>query len=145
MSTKVERQDAILRLVEEQHISTQTELAEALHAEGIEAVQTTISRDVARLGLVKVRNGDGRLIYALPGAGDARRLDLLCSALRSYAGAFVPTGALLVIHTPGASRRRWPTPSTRPCCPRSPGRSLATTPSSSPSARVRTPLSSHAT
>ena len=100
MSTKVERQDAILRLVEELRISTQTELAEALHSEGIEAVQTTISRDVARLGLVKVRNGNGRLIYALPGAGDARRLDLLSSALRSYAAAFVPTGPLLVIHTP---------------------------------------------
>jgi transcriptional regulator of arginine metabolism len=100
VSTKVERQDAILRLVEEQHISTQAELAEALHAEGIEAVQTTISRDIARLGLVKVRNGHGRLIYAPPGAGDARRLDLLCSALRSYAGTLIPSGPLLVIHTP---------------------------------------------
>jgi transcriptional regulator of arginine metabolism len=100
VSTKVERQDAILRLVEEQHISTQAELAEALHSEGIEAVQTTISRDVARLGLVKVRNGLGRLIYALPGADDARRLDLLSSALRSYAGALIPSGHLLVIHTP---------------------------------------------
>jgi len=58
MSTKVERQDAILRLVDGQHLSTQSELAEALRAEGIEAVQTTVSRDVAQLGLVKVRNGD---------------------------------------------------------------------------------------
>ena len=100
MSTKVERQDAILRLVEGNHLSTQAELAEALRGEGIEAVQATVSRDVARLGLVKVRNGDGRLIYALPGAADLRRLEQLASALRSYAASLTATGELLVIHTP---------------------------------------------
>ena len=100
MTTKFERQGAILRLVEQKHLSTQADLAEALRAEGIEAVQATVSRDVARLGLVKVRNGDGRLIYALPGAADLRRLEQLASALRSWAGAMIPTGELLVIHTP---------------------------------------------
>jgi transcriptional regulator of arginine metabolism len=100
VSTKIERQDAILRLVDDRHLSTQSELAEALRAEGIDAVQATVSRDVAQLGLVKVRNGDGRLIYALPGAGDLRRLDQLSSALRSFAGSLLSTGPLLVIHTP---------------------------------------------
>ena len=100
MTTRVERQDAILRLVGRRHLSTQAELAEALHAEGIEAVQTTVSRDVARLGLVKVRNGDGRLVYALPGAADLRRLAQLQAALRSFAGTMIPTGNLLVLHTP---------------------------------------------
>jgi len=100
MTTKLERQAAILRLVEERRLSTQSELAEALRAEGIDAVQATVSRDVARLGLVKVRNGDGRLIYAPPGAADLRRLEQLASALRNWAGAMIPTGNLLVIHTP---------------------------------------------
>lgn len=100
MSTKVERQEVILRLVETQHLSTQAELADALRAEGIDAVQATISRDVAGMGLVKVRNGDGRLIYALPGAADLRRLNQLATALRNYAAALVPTGPLVVIHTP---------------------------------------------
>ncbi len=100
MSTKVERQEAILRLVDARHLSTQAELAEALRAEGIDAVQATVSRDVAQLGLVKVRNGDGRLIYALPGAGDLRRLEQLAGALRSFSGAMIATGELLVIHTP---------------------------------------------
>jgi transcriptional regulator of arginine metabolism len=81
-------------------VSTQAELAEALHGEGIDTVQTTISRDIAQLGLVKVRNGNGRLIYALPGAADLRRLDQLASALRTWAVSMVPTGNLLVIHTP---------------------------------------------
>jgi transcriptional regulator of arginine metabolism len=99
MTTKFERQGAILRLVEEKHLSTQSELAEALRAEGIDTVQATVSRDVARLGLVKVRNGNGRLVYAPPGAADLRRLEQLATALRSWAGAMIPTGPLLVVHT----------------------------------------------
>ncbi len=100
MTTRFERQGAILKLVEQEHISTQADLAEALRADGIETVQATISRDIAQLGLVKVRNGDGRLIYALPGAADLRRLEQLTSALRSWGGAMIPTHGLLVIHTP---------------------------------------------
>jgi transcriptional regulator of arginine metabolism len=100
MTTRFERQGAILRLVEQRHLSTQAELADALHAEGIDAVQATVSRDVARLGLIKVRNGDGRLIYALPGAADLRRLEELAAALRNWGGTMIPTGPLLVIHTP---------------------------------------------
>ena len=38
-------------------------------------MQATVSRDIAQLGLVKVRNGNGRLVYALPGAADLDRLD----------------------------------------------------------------------
>jgi transcriptional regulator of arginine metabolism len=100
MSTRFERQGAILRLIENGHLSTQTELAEALRVEGIDTVQTTISRDIAQLGLVKVRNGNGRLIYALPGAADLRRLEQLGAALRTWAISMVPTAQLLVIHTP---------------------------------------------
>jgi transcriptional regulator of arginine metabolism len=100
LTAKLERQAAILRLVEERHLATQAELAEALRVEGIDTVQATVSRDVARLGLVKVRNGNGRLIYALPGAADLRRLEQLATALRNWAGVMIPTGNLLVIHTP---------------------------------------------
>ena len=100
MTTKLERQEAILRLVEGRHLSTQAEVAAALHELGIDAVQTTVSRDISQLGLVKVRNGDGRLIYAPPGAADLRRLEALTSALRNWAGSMVPTGQLLVVHTP---------------------------------------------
>ena len=55
MTTKYERQGAILRLVQQQQLSTQSELADALRGEGIDTVQATVSRDVAQLGLVKVR------------------------------------------------------------------------------------------
>ncbi len=100
MTTKFERQGTILRLVQEQPLSTQADVAEALHATGIEAVQATVSRDIHQLGLVKVRNTEGRLVYALPGAADLRRLDELTSALRRWAGGFIPAGNLCVISTP---------------------------------------------
>jgi arginine repressor len=47
--SKVERQAKILELVSRRHVSTQSELAEALHEAGIETVQTTVSRDIAQL------------------------------------------------------------------------------------------------
>ena len=62
--TKFERQGAILRLVSEQKLATQSELAAALREAGFDAVQTTVSRDIAQLGLVKVRGEEGRLVYA---------------------------------------------------------------------------------
>jgi transcriptional regulator of arginine metabolism len=96
---KFERQGEILRLVRERELATQAEVADALRAEGIDAVQTTVSRDIAQLGLAKVRNGSGRLIYALPGATDLRRLDELTTALQRWAGALTPSGQLLVIET----------------------------------------------
>jgi transcriptional regulator of arginine metabolism len=95
-----ERQAAILRLVREQAISTQGELAEALHASGFDVVQTTVSRDVAELGLIKVRAPSGRLVYAIPGASDVDRLRALAAAMRRYGTGVEAAGSLLVVTTP---------------------------------------------
>ena len=100
MTTKFDRQGAILRLVQDHPVSTQEELAEALRQEGLDAVQATISRDIAQLGLVKVRDQAGRLVYALPGASDLDRLSELTSALRRWAVSLDASGNLLVVHTP---------------------------------------------
>jgi transcriptional regulator of arginine metabolism len=98
--TKFERQGAILRLVSEQKLATQSELAAALRAAGYDAVQTTVSRDIAQLGLVKVRDDAGRLVYALPGAADLDRQNALASALRRWATEVVSSGNLAVVKTP---------------------------------------------
>lgn len=98
--SKFERQGAILRLVQERKLTTQEEVAAALREAGIDAVQTTVSRDIAQLGLVKVRGADGTLAYALPGADDLNRLSELTSALRRWAIGLTPTGNLLVLTTP---------------------------------------------
>ena len=100
MTTKFERQGTIIRLVQQQPLSTQAEVADALRANGIDTVQATVSRDISQLGLVKVRNAEGRLVYALPGAADLRRLDELTSALRRWMGETAPSGQTLVVRTP---------------------------------------------
>ncbi|HEX9415937.1 MAG TPA: hypothetical protein VF895_04455 [Gaiellaceae bacterium] len=95
-----ERQRAILQLVRKQHLSTQTEVAEALHAAGFDAVQTTVSRDIAELGLVKVRAESGRLVYAPPEAADPGRLDRLAAELRRDALSIESSGNLVLVTTP---------------------------------------------
>jgi transcriptional regulator of arginine metabolism len=75
-------------------------VADALRDQGYDAVQTTVSRDIAQLGLVKVRAGSGRLVYAMPGAADLDRLSELTSALRRWAISLTPSANLLVVHTP---------------------------------------------
>ncbi len=95
-----QRQQAILELVSEQALSTQAEVAAALSDAGFDVVQTTVSRDLAELGLVKVRAPSGRLVYAPPGASDADRQRALGAALRRYAVGAEAAGPLLVVTTP---------------------------------------------
>jgi transcriptional regulator of arginine metabolism len=95
-----ERQGAILRLIRERQISTQAELADALREAGHEAVQTTVSRDIAELGLVKVRAPNGRLVYAPAGAADIDRLRDLEQAIRRWALGIEASDSLVVIFTP---------------------------------------------
>jgi transcriptional regulator of arginine metabolism len=97
---KFERQGTILRLVGEKQLSTQSDVVQALRDEGLDAVQATVSRDIAQLGLVKVRGDDGRLVYAHPGASDLDRLSELAAALRRWVVALEPTDNLVVLKTP---------------------------------------------
>ena len=98
--TRRERHGEILRLIRERELSTQSELAEALHEAGAEVVQTTISRDIHELGLVKVRAPSGKLVYAVPGTapGDGHRE--LALALRRWTLSMEASGSLVVILTP---------------------------------------------
>jgi transcriptional regulator of arginine metabolism len=97
---KFERQGLILRLVQDRPLATQAELVEALRAQGHDTVQTTVSRDIAQLGLVKVRGADGRLVYALPGGADLDRLNELTAALNRWSTAVTAAGPLVVVKTP---------------------------------------------
>jgi transcriptional regulator of arginine metabolism len=94
-----ERHAAIQRLVREHPISTQTELADALRNEGHEVVQTTVSRDIHELGLIKVRHPSGKLVYAFPEDGAAYNEEL-SDALTRWALTFEPSGNLIVVLTP---------------------------------------------
>ncbi len=49
-------------------MTTQAELVRALRAAGIGVTQATVSRDIKRLGLVKIPSGDGMYRYGTPEA-----------------------------------------------------------------------------
>ena len=48
-------------------VRSQEELAERLSQRGVRVTQATLSRDLEELGAVRLRAGDGGLVYALPG------------------------------------------------------------------------------
>jgi transcriptional regulator of arginine metabolism len=95
-----QRHAAILRILRDHSVSTQTELADALHAAGHDVVQTTVSRDIHELGLIKVRNSSGRLVYAPPEAAEAERADAIAVAFARWALEVEPSGNLVVVVTP---------------------------------------------
>jgi transcriptional regulator of arginine metabolism len=98
---KSERHAVILRLVREREIYTQEELAQALGVLGFEVVQTTVSRDIAELGLVKARSGDGKLVYAPPsGLNGNRRHAQLAEAFKRWALSCEANGSLVLVTTP---------------------------------------------
>ena len=97
------RQLKLLELVATRPIQTQEELAEALAQEGWEVNQSSISRDISQLGLVKI---DG--VYRRPAAtrlvhiADPNERRLVESVLTvETAGS-----ALLVLHTPPGEAQR---------------------------------------
>ena len=64
MSSKSERQKALLDVIARQAVATQSELKELLKARGIEADQATLSRDIRELGLVKASDDGAHYRYA---------------------------------------------------------------------------------
>lgn len=53
-TAKNSRQEKILSLIRDNDISTQEELTARVNAEGFEATQATISRDIKELGIIKI-------------------------------------------------------------------------------------------
>ena len=64
MSSKAERQKALLDVIAKQAVSTQAELKDLLKARGIEADQATLSRDIRELGLIKASDDGAHYRYA---------------------------------------------------------------------------------
>jgi transcriptional regulator of arginine metabolism len=93
----------ILELVATRPIRTQDELADALSQEGWEVTQSSVSRDIGTLGLVKVEG-----IYQRASATRLREIaDPNERRLAESLLAVDPAGdALLVLHTPPGEAQR---------------------------------------
>ena len=62
---KFKRHNTILRLISENDVETQQQLAELLVAEGFPATQATVSRDIKELNIIKVHDHDEHYKYAV--------------------------------------------------------------------------------
>ena len=70
-TTKAARQARIVEHISAGSVRSQTELAGLLAADGIEATQATLSRDLDELGAVKVRGTDGGgAVYSIFAEGE---------------------------------------------------------------------------
>lgn len=68
------RQARIVAILSTHEVRSQGELAALLAAEGVEATQATLSRDLEELGAVKLRGADGGVgVYVVPEDGSPVR------------------------------------------------------------------------
>ena len=73
MRSKQLRQSKIRELLQANHIQTHERMAEALQRLNIDVSQSTLSKDLRELGVVRVPRPDGGFRYALPEVGGTLR------------------------------------------------------------------------
>ncbi len=105
-TSRAGRQARIIAILSSRAVRSQSELAAALAAEGIEATQATLSRDLEELGAVKLRGADGGAgAYVVPEdgspvrgvSGGTERMSRLMGELLVSTDA---SGNLAVLRTP---------------------------------------------
>ena len=103
--TKNQRQHRITKLLEEQPVTSQAQLVALLAEQGVEATQTTVSRDLEDLGAVKVRLPGGDTAYALPElpVHQIAPEDHLRRVLGEWVVEVAHSGNLVVLRTPPGS------------------------------------------
>lgn len=99
--SRLQRQQAILRVVSDHSVRSQRDLIAHLEAEGHNATQATVSRDVRQLGLVKLPLPEGGSQYGLPGKSEATLPsdDELRQACQQFVTSVGPASAMVVIKT----------------------------------------------
>ena len=103
-AVKSKRQQAILSLVARERLASQQEIRTRLATLGLDATQSTISRDVEELGLARVHDASG-LRYVVPGGGDEPGpMRLLKHLLDEFALSItLATNAVVIRTPPGAA------------------------------------------
>lgn len=102
MSSKVQRQQAIAKLIAKHAVTNQPQLVDLLAEDGIAATQATVSRDLEDLGAVKVRVPGGDTVYAIPEYEPQRIApeDQLRRVMGEWVAEVRHSGNLVVLRTP---------------------------------------------
>jgi transcriptional regulator of arginine metabolism len=100
--SKVRRQQAIARLIQQHEVTSQSVLVALLDEDGISATQATVSRDLDDLGAVKVRVPGGATVYAVPEFVPERvaPLDQLRRVMGEWVAEVTYSHNLVVVRTP---------------------------------------------
>src|SRR5918997_6502582 len=97
-----ERQRLIALLLDRHEVTSQQQVVELLGDQGVAVTQATVSRDLERLGAVRVRH-NGHMVYALPAVDEpvdpGERLREALALVRSAEAS----GNLLVLRTAPAN------------------------------------------
>jgi len=103
--SKARRQHRISSLLEEQAVTSQTQLVELLEAENIIATQATVSRDLDELGAIKFRVPGGETVYAIPEHPVDRIAphDHLRRVMGDWVADVAPSGNIVMLRTPPGS------------------------------------------
>jgi transcriptional regulator of arginine metabolism len=110
VTTRRARHQRIADLLSRHKVRSQTALADLLTEEGFSVTQATLSRDLDELGAVRIRDGDGTLVYALRSEGGdsapkvASETSVLEARLKRLLGELLVTAEgsanLVVLRTP---------------------------------------------
>lgn len=98
-----ERLKVLRQLIREGEASTQEELCEALARKDFEVNQSTVSRDLRKIGAIKLINADEEIVYVLP--EDQRALPMrVMHTLDGLLTEIVANESMIVVHTtPGSA------------------------------------------
>jgi transcriptional regulator of arginine metabolism len=96
-----ERLAVLKQLIREGEASTQEELCEALRKKKFDVTQSTVSRDLRRIGAVKTTNAEDEVVYVLPDDVIRSRVH---TPLEGLLTEIVANESMIVIHTtPGSA------------------------------------------
>lgn len=96
------RLNTLKELLAKSHASTQEDLVEELSKRNFEVTQSTISRDLRKLGAIKTLDQNSQTVYRLP--EEVANNALFSSLSRGIMQSIQHNGALIVIHTaPGSA------------------------------------------
>lgn len=91
------RLDSLRELLEQEQASTQEELRDELETRGFATTQSTVSRDLRRLGAIKMTDSEGRTVYRL--ASETPTPPTINAGLADLVTDINHNGALIVVHT----------------------------------------------
>ncbi|MBQ8426613.1 MAG: arginine repressor [Clostridia bacterium] len=97
--TKKERLDLILDIISQNEVCTQEELTELLVSKGYNVSQSTISRDLSELNLIKTEGVNKRYKYTKPSVSDGSLTPQIVNLFKQVTVSMACANNLIVVKT----------------------------------------------